>query len=178
MTVKPNAGPKSAGQFTWLWMILAVVAIGGFFTWLAANSKPSSVVVVDEEEPALATSVENAVTVTLADLMDGIDQYRGQVVRVEGVQVVSMLGDRAFWTTFPNNTPFLIKIGDSLAEEGFSVQAGDVVTVVGQLSAMSESVLTAWEEQGVLQNANQRLEAEFATDFIDVVEAVRADAAE
>lgn len=173
MTEKPNARRTPAGQFNWLWMIISVLAVGGFMAWLAANSEPGSAMQVVEDEDQLA---EGGMAVTLADLAVGTDALMGQLIRIEDVRVASRLGGQAFWTTLPNNTPFLIRLNADVVGGGFAVQSGDVVTVTGRLNAMSDSVLAEWQQAGVLTDEGQRMEAEFAILFVEASRAVRTAA--
>ncbi len=47
------------------------------------------------------------------------------------------------------------------------VLVGDLVSLVGSVFEMSDSVLTAWDGLGVFGNAGDRIVAEFATTFLE-----------
>jgi hypothetical protein len=46
-------------------------------------------------------------------------------------------------------------------------QVGQRVTIVGPVLARTDSVLAAWEREGVITSEGQRMEMEFATTFIE-----------
>jgi len=163
MTEKPKGQRKPAGQFAWLWMIVSLISVGGFLAWLGVKSEASTVAVVEETEDE-AGDASTAEVVTLEQLQAGSEPYVGRMIRVEHVSVASRLGERAFWTMLPNGTPYLVKLA-----AGAGVEQGEVVTVVGRVAAMSDSVLAAWQQEGVLTDDGQRAEAEFATNFVDAV---------
>jgi hypothetical protein len=83
---------------TWLWMILALVVVGGFLTWLGASSEPSTVPVMEtaEEEPELETDGD-VVLVQRDTLAAGQARFMGQQVRVGGVEATGRLGRGIFW---------------------------------------------------------------------------------
>ena len=132
--------------------------------WLAASTEPSSLAVVEEESTPEAV---NATTVAVDELVSGLATYVGTEVRLEGVSVVSRLGPQAFWTTTSTGMPFLIRVTPALAADGFRVDGGESVTVVGRVVMMSDSVLTAWLDEGVLLDENQKMEAEFSVGFVE-----------
>lgn len=59
-----NRGAKkgSGGQFTWLFMTLALVLVVGFMVWLAVASEPSTVPVVEAEEDVPSAMESSAAT--------------------------------------------------------------------------------------------------------------------
>jgi hypothetical protein len=48
-----------------------------------------------------------------------------------------------------------------------SVEVGTPYTVVGTMYAMNDSVLNAWEASGAIADEGQRMQAEFATSFLE-----------
>lgn len=177
MTEKPMEQSNRSGRFTWLWMILSLVVVSGFLAWLAASSRPSSVAVVEEAATEKAAGTGDAANVTVTDLVASIDQYMGKTVQLIDLQVASPLGAQAFWTTLPNGTPFLIKLGPAVVQQGVAPKGGDVVTVVGRVVAMSDSVLAAWQQQGALADEGQKMEAEFATSFVEAAQVQQSSVA-
>ncbi|MGH7476952.1 MAG: hypothetical protein ACRELD_11725 [Longimicrobiales bacterium] len=146
--------------------VVAVVLIAGLLWWLAASSEPSSVQVVeapDDEE--VEDTGPPATPVTLADLVTA-EQYVGQRVRIEDIQVANRLGTQAFWTLLPNSVPFLVRLGETAAGSAAGIQSGGDVTVTGTVHLMTDSVLDAWTEAGALEGT-QRDEASFATTFLE-----------
>ena len=145
-------------------MVVAFLAVIGFLYWLNISGRASTVVV--EEAPEEAGPAARAVT--LQEFATNPASYEGQEIRLARIPVTSRLGEQAFWTTQPNETPYLIRIGPEMIAGGFGVLSGDVAeVVVGSVHTMSDSVLAAWEAEGVLVNDIQRIEAEFATSFFE-----------
>lgn len=177
MTEKPMGRRSSAGRFAWLWMVLTVLTMGGFMAWLGANAKPGTVAVVEEEveEPVDFGAAE---LVALDDLAAGAETYQGKAIRLEGLPVSSRLGGYAFWAVASNGVPFLVKLDKALVDGGFVVQEGQAVNVVGQVRAMSTEVLDGWEAAGELTSADDRMVAEFATEYLDVAQATHASSGE
>lgn len=165
MTQQPTQHRKSAGQFSWLWMLATLVVVGAFMYWLAVTAEPSGPRVVEEDDAA-ETEVA-AATVALEDLVAGLSNYVGTNVRLEGIPVASRLGTQAFWTATSTGTPFLIRLTPEAVAGGVTVDPGQTVTVVGRIFAMSDSVIAAWEQEGAIAGAGQRAEAEFATAFLE-----------
>ena len=83
-----NAKGRRSGSLTWLWMILALVVVGGFLAWIGMASEPSSVAVVEEEgeEAVEGAAGEGATFVEVPKDTLAADKaaYEGQRVRVAG----------------------------------------------------------------------------------------------
>lgn len=164
MTENRRERRSPVGRTNWLAMSLAVIMVAAFMVWLGANSAPSTASVVEETEEEVAT----VVPATVEELDTSAEAYMGQVVRVAGVEVVSRLGARAFWIGLPSGTPFLAMMADDLAAAGVSVAPGDTLLVVGTVKARTDEILAAWDAAGVFEDEGQRMQAEFATVFIEV----------
>jgi hypothetical protein len=169
----PKKRSLMESQNTLLLAGVAVALIVGFLVWLALVSEPTTVAIEDarggrggEEQ------IEPGVTTVPGDEFGTQPlQYQGQQIRLTGVQVASRLGAQAFWVelpTQPQPLPYLIRLDTTLVRQGFAVQSGQSYNVTGQVYAMTDSVLSAWEQQGVLQDEMQRMEAEFASSFLEV----------
>jgi len=166
----------SAGRFTWLWMIVAILMVAGLMVWLAVATEQTAVAVA--EDPAADGAVAGGVaTITLDDLAQDASRFHGQEVRLEGVRVTSRMGTQAFWTELPSNVPYLIRLRPELLAGGFEIQSGDVLAVTGTIHAMSDSVLAAWEQEGAIANEGQKAEAQFAVTFLEAREATPLAAA-
>lgn len=168
MTERAMGQRSAAGRFVWL--AVAVLAIGGFMAWLGMSTRPGTVAVVEEQAEA-AVDFSAAEAVTLESLAAAPTSYLDRAIRLDGLPVSSLLGSEAFWAVAPNGMPFLIKLGESLLESGFAVRDGETLTAVGQVREMSEAVLDAWEQGGVLRSSDDRLMAEFATAYLEIVQA-------
>lgn len=165
----------AGGRYTWIWMIIAFLMIGGLMAWLAMSGEQSTVIVVEEEDLGAA----GAVAITTDDLVENASGLRGQVVSLAGIQVVSLVGPQAFWIQLPNQNPYLIKLGPELVASGVAVRSGEVVSVSGRIVAMTDSVLAAWQQEGAITDEGQRMEAEYVLGqtFLEAREIERSDAA-
>lgn len=146
-------------------MLLAFAIIGGFLFYLNQASKATVVEVVEaaEETPAAG----EVTTVEWNTFAAAPASYQGQKVRIAGLEVVSRVGNAAFWVEAPGDTYYLVRMLPAVIDGGASPAPGAVVTVVGTGHAMADSVLDAWEAAGVI-TSGQRAEAEFATSFLEV----------
>jgi hypothetical protein len=149
-------------------MVVAFVSMVGLMYWLSQNAEPSAVAMPQEE--AVEDRLE---TVSAADF--GMDPmaYSDREIRLPGVSVASRLGSQSFWIQVPRqaqdgtivNQPYLVHM-DSTVYSTVRVSAGETVAVEGIVIPMSDSILSAWEAAGAFDNPSNRIEAEFATDFI------------
>lgn len=166
-------GRGASGRYTWIWMVVAFLMVGGFMGWLAMTAEPSAVAVVEEAEEEPAAGV---VTITTNDLMTNASGLKGQSVSLAEARVVGRLGTQAFWIELPNQSPYLIKLAPELVAGGFAVQSGQVVSVTGRIVTMTDSVLTAWQQEGVITDEGQKAEAEYVLNqtFLEAREARQA----
>lgn len=150
-----------------LLMIAALISAGAFLYWLGAVSEPTSAEVElaeeGEEPPAFAT----ALAVPLEELQRSERDYVGQRLRINDAVVASRLGSQAFWIALPNQNPYLVKLDSTLIRQEVSVASSDTVSVAGVIHEMSDSILDAWMDAGALTQDVQRIEAEFATTFLE-----------
>lgn len=159
---------KGAGGMATVLMLVAFAGIGGLMYWLNITSNAMAVAVDEEpmdEEPAVASGM------AFADFAADPASFMGREIEVAGVNVVSTMGNHAFWTELSTNTPFLIRIDPALLEAGLTINQGDQFNVRGQVHAMSDSVLDAWEAAGSFADEVNRIEAEFAEHFFEAVDA-------
>jgi hypothetical protein len=170
MFLKSRAGAAKLGTPL---MVLCFLAIGGFLYWLSITAEPTTIVV----EEVVNTELTNAVA--FADFSAATDSYMGQVISLEGIDVTSLLGPQAFWTSLEDaqRTAYLLHFSEAALADSVSVMSGNSVTVTGMVTAMSDSILDAWEAAGAFPQENDRLLAEFAEDFIEV-SSVSVDGAE
>jgi hypothetical protein len=63
--------------------------------------------------------------------------------------------------------PFLVKLSDALLSSGAMPAAQARVNVRGTVTEMTPAVLDGWQQAGVLADAGQRTQAEFATSYIE-----------
>ena len=141
-------------------MVLAFLFVGGFLYWLSVTAEPTEVVIVEEEvdESSGASAILDVI-----EFIDGAGQFAGQVVEVNGAQIVNRLGEQAFWIGTADR-PFLVKMSPALLETGPSILVEQVVTVVGEVHILTDSVLTAWDSLGTFPTETDRFLAEFSLD--------------
>lgn len=160
-----RAGGRS---LTWLWMILALVVVGGFFYWLGAASEPSAIAIVEEEEEMEVPLDSGVVAVEKDSLAADKTSYEGQQVRVADVEATASLGPRIFWGELrsrQNQSPILVRL-DSAAAEGWEMSEGARYTLTGEVRRMSDSLATVWGEAGEFSGEGEQMQAAFTDYFI------------
>lgn len=166
-----NASRRGAANVGMIIMLVAFVVMAGFLYWLNLQARKQKAVEVREDSVAQAANAADSVAasratfITPSDLQNSAGQYAGQLVRVRDVKVASQLGKQGFWIGLPSGSPFLVSLTDSLRQQGVSVATGSTVTVVGTMTAMTDSVSKAWVASGTITKADQAA-AGFAQFFI------------
>ncbi|MCA9736277.1 MAG: hypothetical protein KC645_01485 [Gemmatimonadetes bacterium] len=166
-------GASGAGT---LLMIVAFLGIGGFMYWLNQTAVSAASAVVVEEEPEEEPTSGDGAVVTIGDFTANPAGYEGQSIRLQGIEIVSKLGNHAFWTKLTNDQPYLVRVGPTLME-GLELTSGGTATVTGTVRMMSDSVLDAWQAGGSFANDVNRIEAEFAESYIDATRVTAGAAA-
>ena len=134
----------------------------GLVTMIACGGEPAAEPVV-EEEPVVEVPVMPEFTEIQAEqLQTGAAAFRGQMVRVNGVRVMSLVGTKGFWVELPNRNPFLVR-----TEDDTTVEPNQLVDIVGTVVAVSESLVADWVASGSISEID-KLTVEFATDFLEV----------
>jgi hypothetical protein len=139
-------------------MLLAFLAVGGFLFWLSITAKPTEVVIVEED--ADRDSGASAV-LNVFDFLGDPGQYRGQLVEITGAMIVNRLGTQAFWIGTAD-APFLVKMAPALLDTEPTIMVDQVVTVVGTVHVLTDSVLSAWDALGTFPTETDRFLAEFS----------------
>jgi hypothetical protein len=147
--------------------VVAVLLLGGFLVWLAVTAKPSQGPKVAESSADSTNANASAAieTVPLTTFAADIEVYRDKTIRLENLKVASLLGGRAFWIQLPTQVPFLVKLDSTATVLGTLAQGADV-TVTGSVHVMSDSVLSAWLQEGAITQG-QKAEASFAQSFLE-----------
>jgi hypothetical protein len=150
-------------------MIVAFLVVAGFLYWLNITAEPTEPVAVKEETdrgPGVSAILD------VDDFLADVARLEGQTVEVTDVRVTSRLGPQAFWIG-PDDRPFLVKLDPSALEAGVSVSSGQVLSVIGTVLMMTDSVLVAWGDAGAFPTEGDRIVAEFAVGSL-FLEASRA----
>lgn len=163
---------RAAGRrpMTWLWMVLALVCVAGFLTWLALTSEPSSVAVVEETDEDEGFGPGEFTLVPKDSLAADKARYEGQVVQVPRIEATGSLGPVVFWGELgsqANQVPILVRMDSTLAAVGMQIASGTEYVVRGTVHRMTDSIAGAWGEAGVLPDEGARLQATFADYFIE-----------
>lgn len=161
MFLKSRAGSARLGTPM---MVLCFLAIGGFLYWLSITAEPTAIVVEEVADDELVNAV------SFADFSMATGSYVGQEISLEGIDVTSLLGPHSFWTSLEDaqQTAYLLHFSEAALADSVSVMAGGSVTVTGMVTAMSDSILDAWQAAGAFPQESDRFQAEFAEDFIEV----------
>lgn len=168
-----NASRRGAADLGMPLMFLAFITIGGFLWWLSGEAAAERALVI-VEDTTTATDMGTATTIAATDLETDATPFEGQLVRVAGLNVASMLGTQGFWLDLPNQSPFLVSMSEDVMAEGVPVTLGQPATVTGVVHAMSDSVLSAWTAAGTIGDG-ERLAAEFATHYLEATGIVVAN---
>lgn len=166
-----NASRRGASNLGVPLMILAFATIAGFLYWLNGQASremaerqayADSVAAAEEEERNRPPIVDPE------RIQMDASGFEDRAIRLESLPVASSLGTQGYWLEMPNGNPFLVSIGNEAEVEG-TVEPGVSVDVTGTVFAMNDSVLTVWTESESIGEGD-RLAAEFATHFIEVLE--------
>ncbi len=158
----------SGASTTWILAVVAVIAVAALIWWLAVNAQPTQIEVAEETGADSAAAAQDAgvPVLTLSDFAANTDSLQGHTIRMNGLQVASTLGTQAFWIQLPNSVPFLVKLDSAAVAKGAPLGSGARVSLTGTVHAMSDSVLSAWQQSGAIQGS-QKDEASFASAFIE-----------
>jgi hypothetical protein len=163
---------RSGGQKTWIWALVAIVAVIGLMAWLARESaeigRTAAIVEADAAAAAAADDEEEAAagtqTAELAELANNPDAYAGQTVRVLSVPVAAPLGPRAFWADIPGQNPFLVVLGTNVTGVQMPV-SGQQYNLTGTVQPVTEQNIQDWATGGTISEGS-RDEASFATHYL------------
>ncbi len=153
--------------------LAAVLAFGGFFFWLYLTAEPTTVALEEEapEEPATDTYVYS--------VFENPDFFEDERLRLSRVTVEARLGLDGFWASQPRENEeveedeepeedsILVRIPRALVDQGVGVGEGEEVWVTGFLHQVNDSVLAAWEEDGVFDDPGDRGLVELEEYFIE-----------
>lgn len=164
-----DLGRAPAGRpMTLLWMVLALVIVGGFLTWLGLASEPTSVVVMEVEDEEGNGVVEGTAVVERDVLAANVGAYLDQSVQVRGVAATGRLGPGIFWGELGDmerQVPILVRV-DSEQAGSMQVQQGVEYTIVGQVQRVSEALVGTWAAAGEFAGEGEQLQATFADYYI------------
>lgn len=160
---------KSAAKPTWIWILLAVLAVGALMWWLSVQtSEYEAQVVLDDPGAAEVDDGQSAgpagEAVELPAVAAAPDGFAGRTVALENVQVAATLGPRAFWADVPGANPFLVVLDDDMQRMP-EFAAGERLSLTGLVETVDEAVLDSWIQSGAMPES-RREEAAFATHYM------------
>ncbi|MEX1258734.1 MAG: hypothetical protein WEG36_14055 [Gemmatimonadota bacterium] len=151
---------QSGGVFGTVSMIVAFVVMGLFLYWLSIVSEPSEVAVAEEGEamPSPAVSLGQFAMNPMA--------YMNTPADLDGVEVQEIIGAQAFFFALPDGSPYLVRLPAPTGTPGIQVAPGDRTRVTGQVVVMTDSVLQAWDAEGVFTNPAHRMAVGSVPSFL------------
>jgi hypothetical protein len=158
---------KPTGTQTWVWALVAVLAVAGLFTWLAIESdRTTTAAIVQEEAPPAEPGVAaaDAEPAELATVAGAPEPFIGRQLYIENVEVAATLGPSAFWGDVPGANPFLVLFSPNVTDPP-QLDAGQSYNVQGVINAVNDSLLNVWVESGAIR-PTARDEAGFATHYL------------
>lgn len=164
----PKGEAPTGRPMTWVWMILALVVVGGFLTYLGIASEPTTVVVVEEDVNDVDVDPDAAVTIPRDTLAEDRSRFLGDVVRVEGVASTGRLGPGIFWGELGDierQIPILVRLDAELVET-VEIQSGVEYTITGQIQRVSDELVSEWAAQGEFAGEGEEFQATFADYYI------------
>jgi hypothetical protein len=156
---------------TVLWMVIALLVVGGFLAWLNIASEPTAVVVVDDgnETGVNGDAAAGEFAVVQRDtLAEALPRFVGQQVRVQGVPATSRLGPAIFWGELGDmarQRPVLVRMDEDVAAAA-QVEAGTEYTITGQVLQISDELVESWGEAGEFSGEGEQMQATFADYYI------------
>jgi hypothetical protein len=167
---KESGGSGFGGSPTLIWAVVAILAVGGLFVWLAvASSRTTGTAVVQEERAervergAVPADPEAGDAAVFADVAAAPDPYIGQRLEFEDVEVAATLGPTAFWGDVPGANPFLVVIAPEAGDPG--LEGGQTYDIRGVVNLVTEELVSEWVESGAIR-PGARDEASFATHYL------------
>lgn len=162
---------KQSGTLNIPLMILAFLAMAGFLYWLNISSEPTQIAVAEENQ--MDVMLAEATTLSPVALGADMADYEGELIRVPNIAVSELLGGRAFWfevaTGEDETQPVFVSFHSQFIDDDFQVVSGDVLTLTGNIRAMSSDVIEAMEGQGVFTEEGQRGQVEAMDYYVEAV---------
>lgn len=164
----PRGDARSGSSF--LLMGLAIVLIAGLFGWLAMQSREQGATTVAEGDTTAVPSEDSgppAEVVTDTAFEQNMRTYRGRDIQLTGVLYSAGLSPQTFWVELPTGQPFLVKLDSTLVTRRASLPTSGRLNITGAVREKDAALVSQWVQQGVLQNDDQRMQAEFGSTYIE-----------
>ena len=160
---------KKGTDLTWLWAAAAIIAVLALMAWLYSTRELVTTAAVTEGADTAGAEVATTPVTELATIGMTPDQFVGQEVRVEGVPIAAVLGNRGFWAEIPGANPFLMIVDPAVTDVAW-VAAGDTVALQGTVQPVTEQGVNQWVQAEMIR-PGASAEASFATHYMQVTEA-------
>lgn len=149
---------------------VAILTVALFLGWLSTRTPEETVAVTEPGgQTNSSTDTADGMVVAAEELTESarVSELRGQTIRIDEVEVVTALGQQLFWLQLPGGMPFLAKLSAALVEQGTTAPSSGYFQIVGVIQEKSNAVLDEWESTGVFRNADDRLQAEYGSSYIE-----------
>lgn len=167
ISVTQSSDGPGRSQPTWIFILVAVLAVAALIWWLAIQSQAVQGIAVVEETPVADTVTGGEApargSVELAAIAAAPDSFVNQRVQVSGVSVAATLGEGTFWAEVPGANPFLVVLSPEAEQP--SLATGQTLDLAGSVALADEAALDEWIESGALPEG-RREEAAFATHYL------------
>jgi hypothetical protein len=159
---------QGGGDLTWVWALVAVLAVGGLMLWLATNQQTTTQIVsgIGADTVPGAPAAAAGEPVDLATLSADPEPFTGRQVQASNVSVAAVLGNRAFWADVPGANPFLVVVGPEVAATDWLNAGATLSTVQGAVQPVTDAELNQWVEGQVIR-PEARDEASFASHYLN-----------
>lgn len=150
----------------WVPVVIALALIAAFMFWLSATAEPTGggdMVAQTTEVDSLAQQAAQVPAVDPMAFADNPRQYVGTEVRLQNVPVDSRLGLNSLWLKLPNQGLYLVR---GTVTNTADINVTQRITVAGEVLPMTDSVVTAWIEEGSITE-QEEMEARYATSYLD-----------
>lgn len=164
----PRAAAKSGMSF--LLMAAAILLIAGLMGWLAMQRQDEGATTVAEADTTAAqvdTGAPPEAVVSDTAFEQNIKSYRGRVIEIASVQFSAGLSPQTFWVDLPTGQPFLVKLDSAMVARGAAVPTSGRLSVIGTVQEKTPELVAQWVQQGVLEDDQQRMQAEFGSSYIE-----------
>jgi hypothetical protein len=155
-------------------MLLALVTVGGFLTWLGMEAEPTSISVMEDTGEDAIIDPPDVTVVPKDTLAENKARYTAQQIRVHSVGITGQLGEKIYWGELGDGTtqlPILVRLdsasaaGDSISGP-FAPEEGELYSIRGLVFPMSDSLAMAWGDQGEFAGEGEEMQAMFTDYYI------------
>lgn len=167
-----NEGPREVGGGTNILIVgVSVLLVVALMAWLVMQQPDGAQATVAEGDttavPAEVAGAAPQQTVNDTVFEQNVKTYVGQVVRLTSVRFSSALSPQTFWVELPSGAPFLVKLDSAMVAAGEAPPTSGALNIVGTVQAKDAALVGQWLQSGVLQNADQQMQAEFGTTYLE-----------